>query len=89
LIKGDGPLRTEQANAKLRAASASCGSGLALLAISAIDTALWDVRGKAFGIPLAQLLGGARDKVPAYASGARYGLGRAQAARTVLRNFST
>src|SRR3984957_3306685 len=70
LIKGDDPLRTEQVNAKLRAASASCGSGIALLAISAIDTALWDIRGKAFGIPLAQLLGGARDKVPAYASGA-------------------
>jgi L-alanine-DL-glutamate epimerase-like enolase superfamily enzyme len=70
LIKGDDPLRTEQVNAKLRAASASCGSGIAMLAISAIDTALWDIRGKAFGLPLAQLLGGARDKVPAYASGA-------------------
>jgi L-alanine-DL-glutamate epimerase-like enolase superfamily enzyme len=70
LIKGDDPLRTEQVNAKLRAASASCGSGIATLAISAIDTALWDIRGKAFGLPLAQLLGGARDKVPAYASGA-------------------
>jgi L-talarate/galactarate dehydratase len=70
LIKGDDPLRTEQVNAKLRAASASCGSGIALLAISAIDTALWDIRGKAFGLPLAQLLGGTRDKVPAYASGA-------------------
>src|SRR5260370_36537771 len=39
-------------------------------AISAIDTALWDIRGKAFGVPLARLLGGLRDKVPAYASGA-------------------
>ncbi len=38
LIKGDDPLRTEQVNAKLRAASASCGSGIAMLAISAIDT---------------------------------------------------
>jgi L-talarate/galactarate dehydratase len=70
LIKGCDPLRTEQVNAKLRAASASCGSGIAMLAISAIDTALWDIRGKAFGVPLAKLLGGARDKVPAYASGA-------------------
>lgn len=70
LIKGDDPLRTEQVMAKLRAASASCGSGIAMLAISAIDTALWDIRGKAFGVPLARLLGGSRDKVPAYASGA-------------------
>ena len=71
LINGDDPLRTEQIIAKLRAASASCGSGgIAMLAISAIDFALWDIRGKAFGIPLAQLLGGPRDKVPAYASGA-------------------
>jgi L-talarate/galactarate dehydratase len=70
LIKGDDPLRTEQVTEKLRAASASCGSGIATLAISAIDTALWDIRGKAFGVPLARLLGGLRDKVPAYASGA-------------------
>jgi L-alanine-DL-glutamate epimerase-like enolase superfamily enzyme len=57
--------------AKLRAASASCGpGGIAALAISAIDVALWDIRGKAFGQPLARLLGGLRDRVPAYASGA-------------------
>ncbi len=66
LIKGDDPLRVEQVNAKMRAASAPCGSGIAMLAISALDTALWDIRGKAFGLPLAHLLGGLRDKVPAY-----------------------
>src|ERR1700733_15826482 len=71
LIIGDDPLRTEQVIAKLRAASASCGrGGIVDLALSAIDTALWDIRGKAFGIPLARLLGGLRDRVPAYASGA-------------------
>jgi L-talarate/galactarate dehydratase len=70
VIKGEDPLRVEQVAAKMRAASASCGSGIAMLAISAIDTALWDIRGKAFNIPLARLLGGVRDKVPAYASGA-------------------
>ena len=71
LIRGDDPLRTEQVIAKLRDASASCGrGGIADLAMSAIDTALWDISGKAFGVPLARLLGGFRDKVPAYASGA-------------------
>ncbi len=71
LIKGEDPLRTEQVTAKLRAASAPCGpGGVAALAISAIDIALWDIRGKAFGVPLARLLGGLRDRVPAYASGA-------------------
>jgi L-alanine-DL-glutamate epimerase-like enolase superfamily enzyme len=71
LIKGDDPLRTEQVTAKLRAASASCGpGGVMALAMSAIDIALWDIRGKAFGQPLARLLGGLRDRVPAYASGA-------------------
>ncbi|HEY5216342.1 MAG TPA: mandelate racemase/muconate lactonizing enzyme family protein [Pseudolabrys sp.] len=71
LIKGDDPLRTEKVTAKLRAASAPCGpGGVAALAISAIDIALWDIRGKAFGQPLARLLGGLRERVPAYASGA-------------------
>jgi L-alanine-DL-glutamate epimerase-like enolase superfamily enzyme len=71
LIKGDDPLHTEQVTGKLRVASAPCGpGGIAALAISAIDIALWDIRGKAFGVPLARLLGGLRDRVPAYASGA-------------------
>lgn len=43
--------------------------GLLKMAISAIDNALWDVRGNAFGAPVWQLLGGAsRSRIPAYAS---------------------
>jgi D-galactarolactone cycloisomerase len=39
-------------------------------ALSAIDIALWDIKGKNFGLPIHQLLGGAlRRDVPAYASG--------------------
>jgi L-alanine-DL-glutamate epimerase-like enolase superfamily enzyme len=71
LIKGDDPLRHEAIGAKLRAASASSGpGGIVTLALAAIDIALWDIRGKVFGVPLARLLGGHRDRVPAYASGA-------------------
>jgi L-alanine-DL-glutamate epimerase-like enolase superfamily enzyme len=35
---------------------------------SAIDNCLWDVLGKAVGLPVYRLLGAYRDKVPAYAS---------------------
>jgi D-galactarolactone cycloisomerase len=43
------------------------GIGVALL--SGIDIALWDLKGKALGAPIYELLGGAfRDPVPAYAS---------------------
>jgi L-alanine-DL-glutamate epimerase-like enolase superfamily enzyme len=41
-----------------------------LHALGAIDVALWDIKGKALGQPLATLLGGLRDRVPTYASGA-------------------
>lgn len=42
-------------------------------AISAIDIALWDLAGKALGVPVHALLGGAvRDSVPAYATGCYY-----------------
>ena len=38
-------------------------------AMSGIDMALWDVKGKALGLPLYRLLGGAGRPVPAYAGG--------------------
>ncbi|WP_121068405.1 mandelate racemase/muconate lactonizing enzyme family protein [Chachezhania antarctica] len=44
--------------------------GLTVAAISAIDIALWDLRGKALGEPVWSLLGGrTADRLPAYASG--------------------
>jgi L-alanine-DL-glutamate epimerase-like enolase superfamily enzyme len=43
--------------------------GIAATAISATDTALWDLKAKLLGVPLADLLGRARDRVPAYGSG--------------------
>jgi L-alanine-DL-glutamate epimerase-like enolase superfamily enzyme len=71
LIVGEDPHQLERIAAKLRLAAGSSGpGGIFTLALSALDTALWDVRGKALGEPVASLLGGFRERVPAYASGA-------------------
>jgi len=43
--------------------------GVAAFAISAIDVALWDIKGKAAGEPLWRLLGGMGNRVTAYAGG--------------------
>lgn len=45
-----------------------------ILAVSAIDIALWDIKGQIMGQPVHRLLGGAADKVPVYVThGAAYG----------------
>lgn len=44
--------------------------GLPVCALSAVDIALWDIEGKALGLPIYKLLGGAyRDKARVYATG--------------------
>jgi L-alanine-DL-glutamate epimerase-like enolase superfamily enzyme len=71
LTIGEDPLRTEQMADKLRAAAGPSGpGGIFTLALSAIDIALWDIKGKILGVPVAKLAGGHRARVPAYASGA-------------------
>ena len=43
------------------------GGGVMMSAISGIDQALWDIKGKVFGVPVYQLLGGkCRDKLKVY-----------------------
>ena len=84
LTVGEDPLRIEKIVAKLRAGTGdSCGpGGIFTLALSAIDIALWDIKGKALEQPLWKLLGGHRDRVPTYASGSlRRGLTDDQAQR--------
>jgi len=72
LTVGEDPLRIEHIVAKLRNGTGdSCGpGGIFTLALSAIDVALWDIKGKALELPLWKLLGGHRNRVPTYASGA-------------------
>ncbi len=68
-------------------------NGPMTFALSALDIALWDIAGKAAGVPLAALLAGdapRRSRVPAYASLLRYGdpaLVGGNAARAVARGY--
>ncbi len=50
--------------------------GVVIAAMSGIDIALWDLRGKMAGMPLWRLLGGYRRRVPAYATGGFYAEGK-------------
>jgi len=46
------------------------GGPLGMSALSGVEMALWDIKGKALGVPVYQLLGGkVRDRVPCYANG--------------------
>ncbi|MBV8392204.1 MAG: mandelate racemase/muconate lactonizing enzyme family protein [Alphaproteobacteria bacterium] len=83
LTVGEDPMRMEHILEKIRTNSGDAGpGGIFTLALSAIDTALWDIKGKALGQPLWKLLGGHRQRVPTYASGSlRRGLTDDQAQR--------
>src|SRR2546428_3725865 len=71
LTVGEDPTQVEAITGKLRRAAGSSGpGGIFTLALSAVDMACWDLKGKAVGQSVCALLGGLRDRVPTYASGA-------------------
>jgi L-alanine-DL-glutamate epimerase-like enolase superfamily enzyme len=59
--------------------------GLALQAIAALDTAIWDALGRAAGLPLYRLWGAVTDAPPISVIGGYYHLDAAQTAETVRR----
>ncbi|MBE7211606.1 MAG: mandelate racemase [Gluconacetobacter diazotrophicus] len=70
LLEGRPAMDIPVANAALWGAVRNMGrSGIAATAISAVDIALWDLKARLLGLPLATLLGAARDRVRVYGSG--------------------
>ncbi|NOG70143.1 enolase C-terminal domain-like protein [Roseicella sp. DB1501] len=64
LLMGRDPLEREAINAKLWPFSRL----VSVRSIGAVDVALWDLAGKAAGMPIHRLLGTCRHAIPAYAS---------------------
>ena len=70
-LVGEDPLRTDVLWQTIYARLRDHGQkGVVIQGLSGIDIALWDIKGKHFGVPAHQLLGGAaRKEVQAYATG--------------------
>jgi D-galactarolactone cycloisomerase len=68
---GEDPLRTDHLWRTIYARLRDHGQkGVVIQGLSGIDIALWDIKGKHFGVPVHQLLGGiVRSEVKAYATG--------------------
>jgi len=69
-VQGRDAFETAAAYVAMRVACRNNGrSGITSAAVSAVDTALWDLKGRLLGVPVVSLIGAARDTVPAYGSG--------------------
>ncbi len=74
-LKGQNPLNVHRLFENIRKGGFFQGaqSGMYVAVLSAIETALWDVAGKALNVPVYQLLGGKfRDKIRVYCDTALY-----------------
>lgn len=69
IVTGKDPLATELLWDQMHRLQVHGRQGDAMIALSALDCALWDLKGRALGQPVWRLLGGpTREEVPAYAS---------------------
>jgi L-alanine-DL-glutamate epimerase-like enolase superfamily enzyme len=70
LVEGADPMAPPEAWEAMRRAVRNIGfAGIAAMAVSAVDIALWDLRAKLLGLSLADSLGRVRDAIAAYGSG--------------------
>lgn len=73
MLIGEDPLNIERIWHKCFYAHFQHGrGGIFISALSGVDIALWDLKGKIAGLPLYKLLGGFRKEVPVYGSGGFY-----------------
>lgn len=80
-LSGADPLAHERVWDTLYRASVHGRKGVTMMAISALDCALWDMKGRYFGTPVYRLLGGpTRTEIPAYASALGYSIDPERAA---------
>jgi L-rhamnonate dehydratase len=70
IVTGEDPFETEKIWHKMYSRNIYAGrGGAAFHAMSGIDMALWDIKGKALGLPIWKLLGGGfHDRIRCYAS---------------------
>jgi L-alanine-DL-glutamate epimerase-like enolase superfamily enzyme len=70
IVIGSDPLFHLGTLQKLLAAIRNLGeTGIAMMAVSAIDNAIWDLRARLVNLPLVSLLGQVRPSIPLYGSG--------------------
>ncbi|WP_129126558.1 enolase C-terminal domain-like protein [Geomonas oryzae] len=70
LVRGRDPFDIPGCRLALNGALRNLGdAGIGMMAVSAVDAALWDLKARLLELPLVSLLGGARESVPVYGSG--------------------
>ena len=85
LLLGSNPLNVEQLWDQMYTSGVFYGRrGIFVMALSALDNALWDIAGKYAGLPVHELLGGAdRDRLEIYQTNGNFSEGKAAG----VRNF--